>query len=350
MKLGTKANGVIVVTAVALAAIGCVRAEATSAEAHVAAAPAVGPPEKLSETGLYADIVGGKVADGVESYEPLTPHFADGADMRRYIRLPPSQKIDTTDMDNWVLPVGTKMWKEFRVGGKRVETRTSTRISEADWSVVSYSWREDQSEADLSPLGGKNVLGTRHEIPSVGACFSCHGREKVIGFSAIQLSHDKPGLTIRKLSDRGFLTVPAPEGFAIPGCHDEAEALGYLHANCGHCHNDRHATGLRFRISTKARCVQDTGAYQTAIGVGTVRDHGPKTRVAPGDPGGSAVHFRMTSLGRGDFLWKLGVRKQDDRGIAVVDAWIRGLERDSGAAREAGAAGAHPSSSSISQR
>ena len=47
----------------------------------------------------------------------------DGAELGRYLLLPRGTTIDTSVMDQWVFPVGTKSWIEFRVGGKLVETR-----------------------------------------------------------------------------------------------------------------------------------------------------------------------------------------------------------------------------------
>ena len=41
----------------------------------------------------------------------------------RWVYLPPDTTIDTSNMDEWNFPVGTKFWKQFVVGGVIVETR-----------------------------------------------------------------------------------------------------------------------------------------------------------------------------------------------------------------------------------
>lgn len=68
-------------------------------------------PERLSETGLYADESLSTLGDGVVPYRPRFELWSDGASKRRWIRLPPGAVVDTTDMDDWGFPSGTKLWK-----------------------------------------------------------------------------------------------------------------------------------------------------------------------------------------------------------------------------------------------
>src|SRR5690606_34275934 len=82
-----------------------------------------GLPKRLSETGLYRDIRKGELAEGVRFYVPRFELWTDGAEKRRWIALPPGTRIDTSDMEDWQFPVGTKLWKEFVRDGVRVETR-----------------------------------------------------------------------------------------------------------------------------------------------------------------------------------------------------------------------------------
>src|SRR5262245_7866666 len=69
-------------------------------------------PQRLSETGLFADIGRETLAPGVVAYAPRFQLWSDGAEKRRWLWLPPGTRIDTSDMDSWVFPVGTKLWKE----------------------------------------------------------------------------------------------------------------------------------------------------------------------------------------------------------------------------------------------
>ncbi|NVL73435.1 hypothetical protein HWN77_28170, partial [Escherichia coli] len=52
------------------------------------------------------------------------------------------------------------------------------------------------------------------------------------------------------LNATGKLSDPPPAGIDVPGTGVVKDALGYLHANCGHCHNDE---SVRLDKQTKMR-------------------------------------------------------------------------------------------------
>ena len=293
--------------------------------------PVEGVPRLLSLTGLFSDIPHGLLAPDVEAYTPRYPLWSDGAQKNRWIRLPEGTRIDTSDMDHWSFPVGTRFWKEFRIGGVRVETRMVTRVGPGpeDFTYAPYQWNAAGDDAVYMADGVPNAAGTGHDIPAARQCLECHGRvrEHVLGFGAIQLSDLPSGLTIATLSGRGLLTAPAPAGFVVPGDAAAQAALGYLHGNCGHCHNP---DGVVFtvpyvlRLAVSAQTVQDTGAYQTAVGVPTERFHasGITYRIARGAPSESAVFYRMSSRGDGDQMPPLATNVSDPAGLQWVRAFI----------------------------
>src|SRR5688572_18926108 len=198
-------------------------------------------PGRLSQTGLY-DPSGG-LADGVFAYRPAFELWADGADKQRYLRLPARAVIDTSNMDSWRFPEGTRVWKEFSRAGRRLETRLIEKVgpAAADWAAVSYVWRDDGQDAVAAPSGYLDVLGSEHDAPGAGECIGCHGGRAsyVLGLSAVQLAAPgAPGeLDLAGLEARGLLSDPPGADLSIPGTDTERAALGYLHANCGHCHN-----------------------------------------------------------------------------------------------------------------
>src|SRR4051812_16610876 len=102
-------------------------------------------PAHLSATGLYADIASEELAADVVPYTPQFPLWSDGAAKQRWIWLPPGTQIDTTDMDEWQFPDGTKLWKQFSVAGVKVETRLLEKrgAREQDWIAISYVWDAD---------------------------------------------------------------------------------------------------------------------------------------------------------------------------------------------------------------
>ncbi len=194
-------------------------------------------PKTLSAAGLYSDITAGAVAAEVVEFTPRFPLWTDGAKKRRWLRLPAGGKVDTSQKDDWDFPVGTQFYKEFTRDGVRVETRLNLR-TESGWAAAAYIWRADGSDADIEIAGKENVLGTAHDVPGARQCLSCHGgrRNFSLGFSATQL----PEGVRKKLLGEGVLTDPVEGDLAL----DQAasEGLGFLHANCSHCHNaDRSA-------------------------------------------------------------------------------------------------------------
>src|ERR1043165_6412078 len=56
------------------------------------------------------------------SFSPQYPLWSDGAHKRRWIYLPPGTAIDASRLDAWEFPIGTRLWKEFSLGGP-IETR-----------------------------------------------------------------------------------------------------------------------------------------------------------------------------------------------------------------------------------
>src|SRR5262249_27867284 len=153
-------------------------------------------------------------------------------------------------------------------------------------------WAMDQSDATFVPMGVPNATsGTPpHDIPSQLDCAQCHKYlpEHVLGFSAFQLSHSEAGENMATLSAAGKLTVPNPNGYVIPGDATAQAALGYLHANCGNCHNKSGISyiTMHLRLLVANTTVQETDAYTTAVGV--LADNfncgfNPCYRIQPGD-------------------------------------------------------------------
>jgi hypothetical protein len=301
------------------------------------------PPLMLSGTGLYQDIGTRTLADGVRTFAPSYELWSDGAQKTRWVKLPPCGAIDTSDMDHWVMPVGTRLWKEFAVGGQVVETRliarTGTSGAGDGWLFAAYQWDAQGSASDAHLVSGgvPNANGTDHDIPSVSQCGLCHGTlpEHVLGFSAIQLTHASAGnaeVTLESLAAGGKLSAaPADGGYPVPGDAVTARALGYLHANCGNCH---HPAGIAFdttpfslRLEVGQRTPQETSAYLTAVGVPVEKYFrtGITDRIAPGNPDASCVSARISQRGPGEQMPPLATEYVDDAGVAAVNAWIRSL-------------------------
>jgi hypothetical protein len=299
-------------------------------------------PETLSATGLYADIASKTLTATVQPFEPQYLLWSDGADKERWVYLPECGQIDSSDMNDWSFPVGTRFWKAFTVGGVLVETRLVERNGPGpnDFIMAAYLWNDDETDATFVPDGLADARGTTHDIPSQDDCHRCHGSHakgggrpsRALGFSALQLSHQGPGVTLASLDSAGALTdAPAANGYVAPGDAVASAALGYLHANCGNCHNDT-ADGvpqvdLHFWLRVDDAAVEDTDTWLTAVDVAPTIFNIPAVtaRIEPGDPAASAVHYRMSERGNNAQMPPLASETSDATGTATVDAWIASL-------------------------
>lgn len=289
-------------------------------------------PERLSETGLYANLAAGTIADDVMPYDVRFELWSDGATKRRWLALPAGSRIDTQDPDRWVFPIGTRAWKEFTVGAVRVETRYLVKVAEGRWENVAYLWRVDDTDADARPEGVPDAGGTLHDVPSIRGCFDCHrgAPDGLIGVGALQLATGAPDALLARLESAGFLSdaiVPRP---SIPGTSAEQSALGYLHANCGHCHGDVHPLGrfrtMRLGLPLGLADPRDAPAVTTTVGVPMNHAVGVTTLgVVAGDPAASQLWARMQLRGDPYQMPARGTEVVDADGLALVRAWIEGL-------------------------
>jgi len=309
-----------------------------------AAGPVPAPPPRLSQTGFDP-----RPEAGLLAYAPQYPLWSDGAAKSRWVRLPPGGRIDDRDPGGWQFPVGTRFWKEFRFGGRKVETRLLWRATAGHWVFASYRWREDQREADLVPaqgLGGAADLGggLSHRIPSRADCVTCHVNpaSPVLGFTALQLSpdrdplapHAEPALAdLRTLEDRRLLDPARPELLEHPPRIQASTprgraALGYLAANCGQCHNpETPIRGLTMNLAHPDGAGLEPG-WATTVGRPAHfrlpgREAGGSMLVQPGDPDGSVLVYRMQSRRPATQMPPLATVLPDLEALDLVRAWIR---------------------------
>ena len=309
----------------------------------------------LSQAGLYQDIAAKVVAAGAVEFSPAHPLWSDGSVKRRWIVLPAGAVIDTSNMDHWQFPVGTKFFKEFAFAGKRVETRIIERLATTgqigtDYRFGAFVWRSDESDADFRPDGLPDALadagGIRHDVPSQAQCNACHGSEPgfILGFSAVQLSKGGAAPTFKSLAAAGTFSVLPDAGadagadagdagidFPVPGNAVTAAALGALHANCGHCHQPAgfafDETKMVLRLTVADARAATPGPVTSMVNVGLDKWLHPtiKTRVVPKNPAASAVFHRMNQRGTVEQMPPLATRLTDDAGAAAVSAWIMSL-------------------------
>jgi hypothetical protein len=279
----------------------------------------------LSDTGLFSDIASDTIAPHARYFEPLYPLWSDGATKRRWAYFPDCEQIDNSDIDTWQVPVGTRLWKEFTRDGIRVETRFIMRTA-SGFEFAAYHWTG--GDAVRVQGGVIDANGTGHDIPDQSICSGCHRSNwRVLGFSAIQLSHGGPGETMATLSAANLLTNPLPQGITVPGNDVERAALGYLHANCGNCHYQGGLPQVSnyMRVLSTHTTVTTTDTYLQNVDVPTTMfSCGGCDRIEPGDPAASAVIQRMNASGSAR-MPPVASEVVDAAGVATVSAWIQSL-------------------------
>jgi hypothetical protein len=310
-------------------------------------------PSLLSQTGLY-EPGSREPATGNRPFAPQYPLWSDGASKRRWVRLPEGATIDTTNVDGWEFPVGTRFWKEFQFGGRKVETRLLWRASAEGWVFASYAWNEEQTDAVLAPDAGvpdvvEVAPGRYHSIPSVADCRTCHdsARTEILGFDALQLSNDRDPnaphaealaadmVTLRTLVDEGRLRPSRPEWVTDPPriAADDARtraALGYLSANCGNCHNRQSSIaslGLNLKHSLKAKgeCTPALATSVNRTGHWLVPDapEGESKIIHGGRPELSALVYRARSRRPSSQMPPLGTMVRDQEAVDLLTGWVR---------------------------
>jgi hypothetical protein len=303
------------------------------------------PPSSLACAGLYVDFATKALSADALPYAPATPLWSDGAQKTRWIRLPLGTQIDVSDPDEWTFPVGTKLFKEFRVAGRRVETRMFQKTKSDFWVYATYAWSRDESSAPIhygGPVPAGDDGGT-WLIPTNEECDECHrGRQdRILGFEAVSLGlPEAQGLTLARLVELGLVT-PAPSRASLTIGEDGTGlaplALGWLHINCGvTCHNSNPAAaaygaGMRLRLAAAqldgSPPDMSWGILKTTLDApavsGTVTG---EPRIVPGDAAESVLYqfidYRGTEQTQ---MPPFGSLLVDTVDVAVVRSWIQAM-------------------------
>ena len=350
-------RGALRVAWAALVLGGALLAAAGLAGAAQGRAPVAALPQHLSDTGLFKPGSNTEVRESVIAFAPQYTLWSDGAQKRRWIALPPGTSIDASRTDAWKFPIGTRLWKEFSHDGRRVETRLIERLPGGSWRFATYVWKDDGSDAVLAPQAGLRRMAVaqapdgRYDVPSRADCLACHegAATPVLGFSALQLSPDRdplaphaegaamPRVDLNSLVARGVLRHLKPALLARPpriaaASAVERAALGYLHANCAHCHNHNGApVPVRLRLAHSALDASDSTERVRQSSVNAVSRYRP-----PGMPGDarivvegaaerSVLSVRMRSRHPQVQMPPIGTRHPDLEGLALIDRWITQL-------------------------
>lgn len=249
----------------------------------------------VATVAIAADAELPRVPSDAIAFTPRYPLWTDGMSKRRWLHIPAGTAIDKSHADAWEFPRGTRAWKEFSRDGNPVETRVIERLADGSWRYLTYAWNESGTRATLAPEDGIPERG----IPSRADCLACHEGAPVpiLGYSAVQLEAKLP------------------------------PTLGYLHGNCGHCHNDEALPALDLSLLQKSDVKASAArTYASLIGRSSkFVPHGAANaqRVIPGQPDKSILVARMKSNDPLTRMPPLGVSIVDAEGVALISRWIQ---------------------------
>lgn len=258
-------------------------------------------------------------------FKPEYPLWTDGAIKERWMYIPEGTQIHSFDINHWNFPVGTWAFKQFSLKEKKLETRVFVKTRNENgiqaWQMAAYIWNEEQTHAKITYSGATNVLGTNHDVPSQSQCVRCHsgGSDANLGFSAFQLAP-----VVGELVRRNLLSHPPKNEIKILGTPLQKAALGYLHANCSHCHSPGGLVGMfdtYYDINTER--ISETSAYKTLVDKNSMGS--TNLRIKTGSPEQSYAFQRMVSRTTGMAMPPLGTEEVDSAGTDMISEWIKSL-------------------------
>ena len=223
------------------------------------------------------------------------------------------------------------------------------------------SWSAQQGASFTIKAGGGQEQAYR--IHARSECVLCHNpwvekkttafgiqSASPLGVNTLQMNKRLTG-SVRKgnqltlLSDDGILGW-TPEPAKLPRLVDpydesadlEARARSYLQTNCAHCHQfnagGSATIALGFEVPLAGTQTVGFRPIQGTFGISGARI------IAPGDPAGSVLYYRMSKLGGGR-MPRVGSNQVDERATRMIHDWIARMPA-SADAREAAAEASRP--------
>jgi glucose/arabinose dehydrogenase/mono/diheme cytochrome c family protein len=284
-------------------------------------------PQKLSDTGAFADLATLAPNPGMVNYEPVVSFWSDNALKQRWFaQADLSSQITHVTDGNWGLPPGMVWVKHFDfelqpgnpASKKRLETRFIVKSTNTVYGV-SYAWNNAGTEAYLAADGGTNfnlvitngltTVTQQWGIPSRTECMVCHTEVggHALSFNTRQLNQSATlnghvGNQLATLSAAGYFTDPVAAPQTLPAfAHAtntavslEHRARSYFAVNCAQCHQ----SGGSGPSTWDARAWLSLD--QTSLIDGTPYNNGanPANKlVVPGDTAHSVVFKRILGDG-----------------------------------------------------
>ena len=308
-------------------------------------------PQRLSDTGLFADVAAHRPIAGAIPYDVNVPLWSDHAGKDRFFVLPRAAAVQFDERDAWEFPVGTVFVKTFALDlnrqhpgpSRRLETRLLVHAPEG-WAGSTYLWNEAQTDATLldgaltktyAVQTADGVVQQEWYFPSRADCLTCHtpATKFVLGLNTRQMNRDLdygagPANQIEHLGGLGVFTRPLPAAErweAYPRWGDrqaaaERLARAYLDVHCAMCHGPGGLRGQNPDLSFHTPLAK-TGLLGRAPGQGRVGPEGSML-LTPGDAERSELYARMSLRGARQ-MPPLATSVIDGDALAVLHRWIK---------------------------
>jgi len=310
-------------------------------------------PDKLSDTGVFADLATLAVAPGIVPYDVNAPFWSDNSEKARWFSVPDTNLTMTFNGHaNWEFPPGSVWIKHFELeitnglaaSRRRLETRLMIANTNGGYGIT-YRWTVPPTNALLVAEGGFDEPVTLYandgsvvrtqvwHYPARVECMVCHTTTSgfALGFNTPQLNRDfdyDGTLTnqLVALSDAGYLSQPLTNRYLLPAlAHATNDAVSleyrvrsYLEANCAFCHQPDAATQSYWdaRIGTP-------GPQNGIVDGPLINNWGnPNSRVvAPGSLANSSLFQRVANFGPGH-MPPLSTSVINTEAVELIAAWI----------------------------
>ncbi|WP_198673762.1 starch-binding protein [Algibacillus agarilyticus] len=224
-------------------------------------------PNKLSNTGLFANLATQTPVHGVIEYDVNSDGWFDGLTARHFVAIPNDSAIEFNADDLWNLPVGSVLVKHLALPINSTtttpfETSVLFKQNSGNWAAANYRWNANGTDADLvnqatnetvAQFYDGSVINVDRRVRSGAECTSCHlgtGSKQPLAIGTHQLNGDfnYQGLVANQLdvfSQIGLFgpTIASPNSLgSYPDPADtsadlDGRARAYLDTNCAHCHD-----------------------------------------------------------------------------------------------------------------
>jgi uncharacterized repeat protein (TIGR03806 family) len=299
-------------------------------------------PATLSATGCVSAADATQPAAGLIPYTINAPFWSDGAAKERWMALPDTQRITVQTDGDWDLPTGTVLMKNFRVGGRLIETRLFMRHPDGVWGGYTYEWNAQQTDATLLEGGAPRDIGNGQTwiFPSEAQCLQCHtsAAGRSLGLETAQLNRSftypqtgRNANQLTTLSHIDTLIPPITNAASQPSLSDPGDtsaplgnrARAYLHTNCSQCHRPGGPTpsAMDLRYTTALAATNICNAVPQAGDLGL----GANARLVV--PGNAANSVLLNRVNRRDqyAMPPLASNVVDTDGVALLTQWVSAL-------------------------